>query len=70
MEQKLSAAAPAAASAAKDTESTESTGWVWSAVDLMVLSPVSTARVYGPSLQVTGFLYPSTRAVLTCARFF
>ena len=34
-----------------------------------VLSPVSTTRVDGPSWRVTGFHYPSTRAVLTGARF-
>ena len=33
------------------------------------LSPVSTSRVDGPSWRVTGFHYPSTRAVLTGARF-
>ena len=33
------------------------------------LSPVSTTRVNGPSWRVTGFHYPSTRAVLTGARF-
>ena len=34
-----------------------------------VLSRVSTTRVDGPSWRVTGFHYPSTRAVLTGARF-
>ena len=33
------------------------------------LSPVSTTRVDGPSWRVTGFHNPSTRAVLTGARF-
>ena len=31
--------------------------------------PELTARVNGPSWRVTGFHYPSTRAVLTGARF-
>ena len=31
--------------------------------------PELTARVYGPSWRMTGFHYPSTRAVLTGARF-
>jgi len=31
--------------------------------------PELTARFNGPSWQVTGFHYPSTRAVLTGARF-
>jgi len=35
----------------------------------LALSPVSTTRVDGPSWRVTGFHYPSTRAVLTGARF-
>ena len=34
-----------------------------------LLSPVSTTRVDGPSWRVTGFYYPSTRAVLTGAWF-
>ena len=35
----------------------------------LYLSPVFTTRVDGPSWRVTGFHYPSTRAVLTGARF-
>ena len=33
------------------------------------LIPVSTTRVNGPNLRMTSFHYPSTRAVLTGARF-
>jgi len=40
-----------------------------SVVCLFELSPVSTTRVDGPSWRVTCFHYPSTRAVLTGARF-
>jgi len=37
--------------------------------DWISLSSVSTTRVNGPSWRVTGFHYPSTRSVLTGARF-
>ena len=41
-------------------------GGFWTlSFEFLVLSPVSTTRVDGPRWRVTGFHYPSTRAVLT-----